>query len=152
MVEHEPAHHQAAREQREHVEVEVERARLEGGALREPAGLRELQLPHAQTHRRPERNRDALEAHLARERARELRLDQRAGAGGREEQDECHPCRCDQPEKSQRDPEQPAAGGFLAVGGGGGHRAGFCHNAQKLAGVGAERRSRRRWSPTPERK
>ena len=90
-LEGEPAHHDAAGEQREHVEVEVERGDLQRRAAREAARLGEREAAHADPHRRPQADRDVGQARFAPQRRRELRADHRQHAIVRQQHGERGP-------------------------------------------------------------
>jgi hypothetical protein len=91
VVEIEPPHHQPASEQRHHVQIEVQGLGAQRGAAREPARLADPQVPGREPHRGIEPQRDVVEPHLAIQRARQLRLEQRAGPGRREHEGQRDP-------------------------------------------------------------
>ena len=90
-LEGEPAHHDAAGEQREHVEIEVERGDLQRRAAREAARLGEREAAHTDSHRRPQADRDVGETRFAPQRRRQLRADHRQHAIVRQQHGERGP-------------------------------------------------------------
>ncbi|OGF22855.1 MAG: hypothetical protein A2V63_08790 [Candidatus Eisenbacteria bacterium RBG_19FT_COMBO_70_11] len=67
-VEHHPAQHQAAGEEREHVEVEIQLVHRQHRPALEAAHFGQRRGAHRDAHRRPQLDRRALEAHVALER------------------------------------------------------------------------------------